>query len=117
MKLLIEEIRLPETRISELERKLARCAKLSPACQTLLSIPGIGLLTATAMVAATRGNVAHFRAGAPLRLLLRAHPKEHSSGNTRHLGRISKRGESLAHAHHPRCARRPARRRRGHPGR
>ena len=30
---------------------------------------------------------------AALRLLVRPHPKEHSSGSTRHLGRISKRGD------------------------
>jgi transposase len=52
-RLLIEEIRLLEARIAQLERELAALAKLSPACTTLLSIPGIGLLTATAMVAAT----------------------------------------------------------------
>ena len=60
-KLLIEEIRLLEARIAQLERELAALAKLSPACTTLLSIPGIGLLTATAMVAATSGDVSHFK--------------------------------------------------------
>ena len=52
MKLLIEEIRLLELRISQLEKELTALAKQSPACTTLLSIPGVGLLTATAMVAA-----------------------------------------------------------------
>lgn len=49
MKLLIEEIRLLELRISQLEKELTALAKQSPACTTLLSIPGVGLLTATAM--------------------------------------------------------------------
>jgi transposase len=93
MKLLIEEIRLLETRISELERELTQCAKQSPACQTLLTIPGIGLLTATAMVAATSGNVAHFRDARHFASWFGLTPKEHSSGQTRHLGRISKRGD------------------------
>jgi len=52
MQLLVEEIRLLETRISQLERELTELARQSPACQTLLSVPGIGLLTATALVAA-----------------------------------------------------------------
>jgi len=54
-RLLIEEIRLLEARIAQLERELAEIARHSSACTTLLSIPGIGLLTATAMVAATSG--------------------------------------------------------------
>ena len=50
MSLLVEEIRLLEVRVAQLERELAALAKQSPACTTLLSIPGVGLLTATAMV-------------------------------------------------------------------
>jgi transposase len=40
MKLLIEEIRLLEARIAQLERELTQVARYSPACTTLLSIPG-----------------------------------------------------------------------------
>ena len=60
MTLLVEEIRLLEVRIAQLERELTALARQSPACTTLLSIPGVGLLTATAMVAATSGDVTHF---------------------------------------------------------
>lgn len=56
-KLLLEEVRLLEARIAQVERELANAAKHSPACTLLLSVPGIGLLTATAMVAATSGDV------------------------------------------------------------
>ncbi len=52
MRLVLEEIRLMEARIGELERQLSQLAKASPACQVLQSVPGIGLLTSTAMVAA-----------------------------------------------------------------
>jgi len=93
MKLLIEEIRLLEARIAQLERELTALAKQSPACTTLLSIPGIGLLTATAMVAATSGNVAHFKDARHFASWFGLTPKEHSSGSTRHLGRISKKGD------------------------
>ena len=61
MTLLVEEIRLLELRIAQLERELTVLARQSPACTTLLSIPGVGLPTATAMVAATSGTVGHFR--------------------------------------------------------
>ncbi len=42
MQFLVEEIRLLELRIGQLERELAELAKQSPACATLLSIPGVG---------------------------------------------------------------------------
>lgn len=93
MKLLVEEIRLLEARIGQLERELSAVAKHNVACTTLLSIPGVGLLTATAMVAATSGNVAHFQSARHFASWLGLTPKEHSSGSTRHMGRISKRGD------------------------
>jgi transposase len=102
MSLLVEEIRLLEARIAQLERELTNVAKHSPACTTLLSIPGVGLLTATAMVAATSGSVSHFKSARHFASWLGLTPKEHSSGSTRRLGRISKRLGSLpAHAAHP----------------
>lgn len=93
MTLLVEEIRLLEGRISQLERELTSAAKQSPACATLLSVPGIGLLTATAMVAATGGSVGHFKDARHFASWFGLTPKEHSSGSSRHLGRISKRGD------------------------
>jgi transposase len=93
MTLLVEEIRLLEARIAQLERELTMLARQSPACMTLLSIPGIGLLTATAMVAATSGNVQHFRDARHFASWFGLTPKEYSSGSTRCLGRISKRGD------------------------
>ena len=91
--LLVEEIRLLEVRIAQLETQLAALARQSPACTTLLSIPGVGLLTATAMVAATCGEVSHFNDARHFAAWFGLTPKEHSSGSTRHLGRISKRGD------------------------
>ena len=93
MKLLVEEIRLLEARTAQLERELTLIARRSPACTTLLTIPGVGLLTATAMVAATSGSVQHFRDARHFASWFGLTPREHSSGNTRTLGRISKRGD------------------------
>ncbi len=93
MDLMIEEIRLLEARIGQLEQQLTAAARHSPACQTLLSVPGVGLLTATAMLAATGANVSHFKTARHFASWFGLTPKEHSSGNTRHLGRISKRGD------------------------
>lgn len=93
MLFLVEEIRLLELRIGQLERELAELAKHSPACTTLLSIPGVGLLTATAMVAATGGSVAHFKDARHFASWFGLTPREFSSGTSRVLGRISKRGD------------------------
>jgi transposase len=90
---LVEEIRLLEARIGQLERELSRLARASQACTTLLSIPGVGLLTATAMVAATGERPEHFRDARHFAAWFGLTPKEHSSGSTRRLGRISKRGD------------------------
>lgn len=90
---LLDEIRVLETRIAQLERQLAAVASDSIACKLLMSIPGVGLLTATGMAAATSGSVAHFTDARHFASWFGLTPKEHSSGSTRTLGRISKRGD------------------------
>ena len=93
MRLLLEEIRLLEARIAALEQQLTAAAQDSAACTTLRTIPGIGLLTATALVAATGGDVGHFKDARHFASWFGLTPKEHSSGSRRHLGGISKRGD------------------------
>lgn len=93
MKLLVEEILVLETRIAQLERELVEWARHGPACTTLLTIPGIGLLTVTALVAATGGKVTHFKDARHFASWFGLTPREHSSGASRMLGRISKRGD------------------------
>ena len=61
----------------------------SSACCT---IPGIGLLTATALFAFV-GDIRRFPSGRHLASYLGLTPREYSSGLKRHLGRISKRGD------------------------
>jgi transposase len=85
--------RCRHARIARLEVQLSAAARQSPACATLLSVPGVGLLTATAIVAATGGQVAHFKDARHFASWFGLTPKEHSSGSTRRLGRISKRGD------------------------
>ena len=92
MRLMLEEIRLLEARIGQLECELAELAKTSCACQALLSVPGIGLLTSTAMVAAV-GDPRSFDSARRYASFLGLTPREHSSGEKRVLGAISKRGD------------------------
>jgi transposase len=93
LKLLIEEIRPMEARVAQIERELTQVAKDSEPCKLLLSIPGVGLLTSTAMVAATSGKVTHFKDARHFASWFGLTPKEYSSGNSRRLGRISKKGD------------------------
>ena len=61
MQQLLDEIRLLETRVAQLERRLARVTREAPACKLLMSIRGVGLLTATGILATTSGSVAHLK--------------------------------------------------------
>ena len=63
-----------------------------PEVARLTSIPGIGLLTATAMVGFV-GNIKRFRTSRHFASYLGLTPREHSSGNRRRMGRISKQGD------------------------
>lgn len=86
------EIRELEERSQSVEAQLKALAKQTPGVERLRSIPGIGLLTATAMVGFV-GDVRRFRSSRHFASYLGLTPREHSSGNVRRLGRISKRGD------------------------
>jgi len=67
-------------------------AKELPVVGYLRTIPGIGLLTATALLAFI-GDIHRFPYGRHLASYLGLTPREFSSGLKRNLGRISKRGD------------------------
>lgn len=93
LKTVLDEIRSIEANVEVLEKQLNAHAKQDPAVQKLRQIPGIGLLTATAL-AASAGDPRHFHSGRHMASWLGLTPREYSSGNQRHLGRISKRGDA-----------------------
>ena len=86
------EIRAIEARIKEVEVRLEAMAKELPVVGYLRTIPGIGLLTATALLAFI-GDIHRFPSGRHLASYLGLTPREFSSGLKRNLGRISKRGD------------------------
>src|SRR6185436_1501055 len=90
--LLCQEIRTMESNIQQIERQLRAVAKQTPAIERLLSIPGVGLITATALVAFV-GDVQRFPTSRHFASYLGLTPREHSSGLIRRLGGISKRGD------------------------
>lgn len=87
-----QEIRDIEARIKHVERQLGAMAEQLPVVEHLLTIPGVGLLTATALFAFI-GDIRRFPSGRHLASWLGLTPREYSSGLKRHLGRISKRGD------------------------
>lgn len=89
---LCDEIRRLEERVTQLERQLTALAKQLPLVAHLRTIPGVGLLTATALVACV-GDVRRFPSGRYFASYLGLTPKEHSSGSRRRLGAISKQGD------------------------
>jgi transposase len=88
-----EEIEALTDNIKMTERQLEALAEQTPAVGRLRTIPGIGLMIATALVAFL-GDVQRFPSGRHLSSYLGLTPREFSSGLRRRLGRISKRGDS-----------------------
>jgi transposase len=88
----VGEIRELERRVKACERQLQTLARETPTVERLMTIPGVGLLTATALVAFV-GDVRRFPSARHFASYVGLVPREHSSGLKRRLGRISKRGD------------------------
>jgi transposase len=72
---------------------LKQAFKGDEACRRIESIPGVGVLTATALVAAV-GTAKEFKNGRQMAAFLGLVPRQHSSGEKQRLGSISKRGNT-----------------------
>jgi transposase len=89
----LEEIEALSRKADSIHKQLTALARHMPAAQQLMTVPGIGVLTATALVAFV-GDVGRFRSGRHFAAYLGLTPREHSSGRSRRLGRITKHGNS-----------------------
>ena len=87
-----EEIGELDEKLATIEQQLQRIAGETPRIDHLLTVPGIGLITATAL-AGRVGNFSRFRSSRHFASFLGLTPKEHSSGSRRWLGRINKEGD------------------------
>jgi hypothetical protein len=92
---LVELVRDLQRRLAGIDRELGELAREHPAARRLATIPGVGPITATALVVAI-GDVGRFRSGRHLAAYLGLVPKQHSSGGKERLGTISKRGDTYA---------------------
>ena len=100
MREMIEELRLDlvslDDRVAQMDGKINRYAKGAEALDAvkrLQQIPGIGPITATALVAAV-GDGKSFKRGREMAAWLGLVPAQHSSGGKDRLLGISKRGDS-----------------------
>jgi len=84
---LLDEIRQLSQRMASAEQQIKAMNQQSTAATHLQQISGIGPLTASAV------DACHFKNGRQLAAWLGLTPREYSSGQTRNLGRISKRGD------------------------
>lgn len=89
---LVRQLAAVKEQILDLEKKLKDWHKNNEASRRLATIPGIGVITATALVA-TIGEADQFKSGRELAAWLGLVPRQNSSGNKQRLGRISKRGD------------------------
>lgn len=89
---LLEHLKLLDQQVDEIEAQIKAWHRSNELSQRLEQIPGIGPMTATAMVA-TVGDARHFRSGRELAAWLGLVPRQHSSGGKPTLLGISKRGD------------------------
>ena len=75
------------------QEQLATLAQTHPECQRLMTIPGIGPLTATALVAAV-SDASAFTNGRQFAAWLGLVPRQHTTGGKERLLGISKRGDT-----------------------
>ena len=101
LKLELDQLAL---RMEEADTAIQKTACENEACQRLVKIPGIGPVTATAVIAAI-GNGAAFRKGREFAAWMGVVPREHSTGGKQKLLGISKRGNSYLRRLFVQCAR------------
>ncbi len=86
------ELHALDTRVAEIEAVILAWHKESEVSRRLATIPGIGPITASAIVA-TVGDAAQFGSARQLAAWTGLVPKQNSSGGKQHHGGISKQGD------------------------
>lgn len=91
-KLMIEHLAGLEKRIAELDREITRRTKEDEDARRLMTIPGIGPIAATAILALAP-PIETFRKSRDFAAWLGLTPRQHSTGGKQRLGSISRMGE------------------------
>ena len=90
---LIDEFAVLEKQLAYDQETLEAVATTHPECQRLMTIPGLGPLTATALLAAV-SDASAFKNGRQFAAWLGLVPRQHATGGKERLLGISKRGDS-----------------------
>jgi transposase len=90
---LVDHLKVLDRQVGELELEIQIWHRENEACQKLAKIPGIGPMTASALVASI-GDARNFKNGRQLAAWLGIVPKQHSTGGKPTLLGISKRGDT-----------------------
>ncbi len=92
LEVLAEVLQKLDEQVALLDREIARRAREDEACRRLMTIPGVGPVTASALVALAPSPEA-FRCGRDFSAWLGLTPVQRSTGGKQKLGQISKMGE------------------------
>ena len=92
LRLLVDSFAALEARIAVLDAEIDRRAKADPVARRLMTIPGVGPITATAVTALAPAP-GSFRTGRDFAAWLGLTPLQKSTGGKQKLGAVSKRGE------------------------
>ncbi len=89
---LIQQLREVHEKVGDMDRQIHAWHRSNELSRRLETIPGIGPITASAIVA-TVSDASLFRSGRQLAAWLGLVPRQNSSGGKERLGRISKQGD------------------------
>lgn len=90
--IIAESIQALQAKIAMLDREIKARAKADPIARRLMTIPGVGPVVATALVALAP-PASTFRRGRDFAAWVGLTPRQNSSGGKERLGRISKMGD------------------------
>jgi transposase len=92
LQLIVAQLNDTQAKIQQVEAKLVRWHRNSRLSRLLATIPGVGMMSASA-IAATVGDPNLFRSGREFAAWLGMTPRQNSSGGKERPGRTSKRGD------------------------
>lgn len=88
---LIAEFEVLDKRINEIDRKLVAICRTDERCKRLATLPGVGPVIATALIAAVDDGQ-HFSSGRALAAWIGLVPRQYTTGGKPRIGGIGKRG-------------------------
>ena len=91
LRALVDQIERIKKEITQFDKLMREWHRANPDSRRLTTIPGIGVITATALVAAI-GNGKQFKSAREFAAWVGLVPNQNSSGGKERLGRISKKG-------------------------